>query len=234
MTPQMQYAYKYALDQGYAPHQAAAWAARLAVESGTQLNPTVKGDGGAAYGIAQWHPDRWAKVSSWMQSQGMDPNSREAQLKAALWEKANSEKFAGDALRSAQDLPQAMSAMMHYERPQGYTRANPSGGLGWNTGMKYAAGLLGVDPATLPTSDPAASYTATGEDSPGRTASFPQPAAAPAGNSMASLGGMGMKILQSQDEEVAMQRRRAQQAATLRPGFLNRPRPVGLLGGGVG
>lgn len=230
MTPQMQYAYKYALDQGFAPHQAAAWAARLAVESGTQLNPTARGDGGLAYGIAQWHPDRWGSVSKWMESQGLDPNSRESQMKAALWEKTTTEKAAGEALRSAQDLPQAMAAMMRYERPQGYTPANPSGGLGWNTGMKYAAGLLGIDPSSLPSSDSTATYTSSGEDSPGRTAPFPVAGTpqTPPRNPLSALGTQGIKLLQGQESELTARRRQAMEAATMRPGFL---RPNGLLGG---
>jgi hypothetical protein len=42
--------------------------------------PDVKGDGGKAQGLAQWHPDRWAKLEQWAQEQGLDPTSKQAQM----------------------------------------------------------------------------------------------------------------------------------------------------------
>src|SRR5260363_90445 len=45
--------------QGWTHKQAAGIVANLKIESG--LNPKAVGDGGKAYGIAQWHPPRQAE-----------------------------------------------------------------------------------------------------------------------------------------------------------------------------
>jgi hypothetical protein len=47
-------------------------------ESGHRTD--VKGDGGKAQGLAQWHPDRWAKLENWAQENGLDANSKQAQM----------------------------------------------------------------------------------------------------------------------------------------------------------
>jgi hypothetical protein len=52
------YLKKYFQDRGWSPEQAAGIAANLMAESKGNIKAT--GDGGSAYGIAQWHPDRQA------------------------------------------------------------------------------------------------------------------------------------------------------------------------------
>lgn len=51
------YAMKYFMGKGLSPEQAAAVVGNLQQESGKDLNPSAVGDGGAAYGIAQWNKD---------------------------------------------------------------------------------------------------------------------------------------------------------------------------------
>lgn len=150
LTGSQRYAYSYYVQQGYSPAQAAGMVARLSMESGGTLNPMARGDGGQAFGLAQWHPDRWARVSQWAQSQGLDPNSREAQLRAVPWEMQNHETRAWQALQAARDPRQAYDAMMHYERPAGYTPQNPSGGMGYAPGVDLANMLAGVSPVANP------------------------------------------------------------------------------------
>ncbi len=51
-----QEAYNYLIGKGLSSHVSAGIVGNLIQESG--LNPNATGDGGKAYGIAQWHPDR--------------------------------------------------------------------------------------------------------------------------------------------------------------------------------
>lgn len=55
-----------------------ALARNITTESGHRTD--VKGDGGKAQGLAQWHPDRYAKLEKWAIGQGLDPASKQAQM----------------------------------------------------------------------------------------------------------------------------------------------------------
>ena len=48
-------AYRYFLSRGWTPAQAAGIVGNLQQESGPGLDPTIAGDGGNAFGIAQWN-----------------------------------------------------------------------------------------------------------------------------------------------------------------------------------
>lgn len=216
LTASQRYAFNFYVRQGYAPAQAAGIVARLSAESGPGLNPNAKGDGGAAYGLAQWHPDRWSRVEAWAQSQGLDPHSREAQLRAVPWEMQNHEKTAWSQLQAAQDPTAAYNAMMAYERPAGWTPSTPHTGAGYEFGMRYAQMLAGTTPGS-PGQDPGTDYRAV----PGQT----DRPALPSGSSdqnqtkadpFASMGNLGLQLL-------AMSQQRNQQPQV----------PWGLLGGGM-
>jgi len=111
-------AYKFFLSQGKTPAQASAIVGNLLRES--NLNPNAVGDGGKAFGLAQWHPDRQEKAKKLY---GEDWKSFENQLKFIEWELNNTEKNAGDALKQTNSVWEAGRIMSDkYERPK--TRFN--------------------------------------------------------------------------------------------------------------
>jgi hypothetical protein len=62
----------------------------LTQESGHR--PEAVGDGGKAQGLAQWHPDRWAKYEKWAVENGLDPKTKQAQMDYMIVE---AEKYPG-------------------------------------------------------------------------------------------------------------------------------------------
>jgi hypothetical protein len=103
--------------KGWTREQAAGIVGNLVVESG--LRTDALGDGGQAYGIAQWHPPRQA---IFRQEYGKDirQSSFQEQLEYVNWELNNSEKAAGNALRGATTAADAAAIVdSQYERSAG-------------------------------------------------------------------------------------------------------------------
>lgn len=71
-------AYDYLMSQGLSSGAALGVVANLVAESG--LSVSAVGDSGAAHGIAQWHPDRYAAMQQWVMAHGLNPNTLEGQL----------------------------------------------------------------------------------------------------------------------------------------------------------
>jgi hypothetical protein len=79
LTPTEDPTYRYFKTRyGLSDTGAFALSRNITQESGHQTD--VKGDGGKAQGLAQWHPDRYAKLVTWAQGQGLDPASKQAQM----------------------------------------------------------------------------------------------------------------------------------------------------------
>lgn len=99
----------------WTPAQAAGIVANLEAESG--LRPDAVGDGGLAFGIAQWHPDRQANFARAMGG-NIRGSSLAEQLEFVHWELTNTESAAGNALRGCA-TPSAAAEVVcrHYERP---------------------------------------------------------------------------------------------------------------------
>lgn len=74
---------KFFMGKGYSKSQAAGIAANIYKESGG--NASARGDGGHAYGLAQWHPDRAKAIKD---GTGIDiyHATRDQQLEAIAWE----------------------------------------------------------------------------------------------------------------------------------------------------
>lgn len=102
-------AMRYFKSQGWTDAQAAGIVANLVSESG--LDPGVKGDGGAAFGIGQWHPDRQANFKK-VFGHTIQDSTYEEQLAFVQWELKNTHKAAGNALGKAQTAYDATSAVM--------------------------------------------------------------------------------------------------------------------------
>lgn len=122
MDPRV-FAYNYFVMRGWSPEQAAGIVGNLAVESfnprtGQALDPTVTGDNGTAFGIAQWRGERQRNLANFAEANGLDYRSLEGQLGFVDHELRTTEKRAGDRLRSAKTPQEATDIFMrHYERP---------------------------------------------------------------------------------------------------------------------
>ncbi len=109
-------AISYFMKQGWSKEQAAGIASNIARES--SWNTGAKGDGGKAFGLAQWHPDRQANFQKQF-GKPIQQASFAEQLAFIDWELKNTEKKAGDQLRSSKTAGEAGAAVSrYYERPR--------------------------------------------------------------------------------------------------------------------
>ena len=128
------WALNYLKSQGWTDAQAAGIVGNLMAESGQSLNPFAVGDGGAAFGIAQWHSDRQGQFRS-VFGKDIKDASFEEQMAFVDWELKNSEKSAGDKLRATDDPAMAAAIIdQYYERSSGAHRQKR---------MNYATGVFG-------------------------------------------------------------------------------------------
>lgn len=112
----------YFIGQGWSPQAAAGIVGNLYGESG--LNPAAVGDGGKAYGIAQWHPDRQANFARVM-GRSIVGSTVEQQLQFVNWELNNTESKAGGLLRKASSVADATKTFMTaFERPANLSSLN--------------------------------------------------------------------------------------------------------------
>lgn len=110
-----QTALRFFVAKGWTPAQAAGIVANLQAESG--LRPDAVGDGGQAYGVAQWHPDRQQHFANII-GKDIRGSTLDEQLSFVHAELNMWEKVAGDALRSCETAEQAgMCVSKLYERP---------------------------------------------------------------------------------------------------------------------
>lgn len=109
-------AMSYFMSKGWTREQAAGIVANLSKES--SFNHQAVGDGGRAYGIAQWHPDRQADFKRWAGKDIRD-SSYEEQLAFVQWELENKSYLGGDALKRARSAREAGAVVSNqYERPK--------------------------------------------------------------------------------------------------------------------
>ena len=115
-TDRVRQAMNYFVGQGWTAAQAAGIVANLQAESG--LQPDATGDGGLAYGLAQWHPDRQANFQSSI-GWGIRGSSFADQLRFVQFElTTGGEAGAGNLLRGAAGAYDAGATISrNYERP---------------------------------------------------------------------------------------------------------------------
>lgn len=221
-------AYQFFLSKGYTPHAAAALVGGFQAESGQGLSTGALGDKNTAYGIAQWRGDRLegpTGLRGWAQGQNLDPAQLQTQLQFADWELRNREQTAFSGLQHAQNVNQAANAAIGYERPHGWSFANPSGGMAYDDRLANAQGLLGTAPT--PTTGVAAAAPPT---APAPAAPAPGQAPVP-GQQQSPMqmaqGFVGQQQAQQQASQQAMSQLE-QEAAQYGQHNINRPR--GLLG----
>lgn len=111
-----QYIMSFMQGLGWSKEQAAGLTANVEKES--SFNPRATGDGGRAYGLFQWHPDRQAKFREWAGKDIRDASVDE-QLKFAHYELTQgAERAAGEILRRTRTAHGAGEAVSRfYERP---------------------------------------------------------------------------------------------------------------------
>lgn len=106
----------YFMSQGWSREAAAGIAANLHAESGFKHN--IPGDGGRAYGVAQWHPDRQENFRRWA-GKDIRSSTLQEQLAFVHYELTQGgEQAAGRALRGASSAGGAGAIVSKlYERP---------------------------------------------------------------------------------------------------------------------
>lgn len=127
--------------KGWSPEAASAIVGGAMVESFHHLDPGAVGDSGASQGIAQWQGPRLTGpngLQAFARARGVDWRDTDVQVDFLDWELNNTEKAAGDRLRSAGTVEQAAEAFIGFERPAGWTPENPRGGGGWDERYRNA------------------------------------------------------------------------------------------------
>ena len=138
----------YFTGQGWSREQAAGIVGNLLQES--QLNPAAVGDtsiAGGSIGINQVNRDRQAALKDFARGRNSHWSDFDTQLAFVQHELTGSEKGAGDRLRAAKSVDEATAAIIGYERPQGWTAANPRAGHGWKNRLAYAQQVFGLSPS---------------------------------------------------------------------------------------
>lgn len=157
------YAYRYLMEKyKLQPHQAAGIVGNLVQESGLRTgarNPGDGRDGSDSIGIAQWNGQRARNLKAFG---GDNYNGLDTQLDFVMHEMngegdkfgAGSERAAYQRLMSAKDLGGATSAFISFERPQGWTADNPTGGHGYKNRLTFAGQIAGMSPEEIAAAQP--------------------------------------------------------------------------------
>ncbi len=131
--------------KGWSKEQAAGIVGNLVAES--NLKTDAVGDGGKAYGIAQWHADRQARFKQVYGKDIRQSNINE-QMEFVDWELRNSEKSAGDKLKGATSASDAAFLVdKYYERSAGFhrkKRMDLANALAFRTQSFQPRGLPGI------------------------------------------------------------------------------------------
>ena len=116
ISGQQKQAMKFFTSKGLSYHQAAGIVGNLMQES--QLNTSIKGDGGKSFGIAQWNGDRRKGLQNFAKERGTDISDLNTQLEY-IWKELNStHKSALDEVLQSRNSDEATVAFMRkFERP---------------------------------------------------------------------------------------------------------------------
>ena len=109
-------AMQFFMSKGLSQHMAAGIVGNLIQES--SLNTTAVGDGGKAFGIAQWHPDRQKGLKQLAKKNGTDISDFNTQLEYVWQELNDTHKSALDGLLKSKNAEQATRMfMVRFEKP---------------------------------------------------------------------------------------------------------------------
>lgn len=149
-----QYVFRKLVDSGWSEPQAAGITGRFMQESGAGLDPNAKNpkDPGTSEGLGQWNRERKAALRQFAAKRKTSPYDLDTQIDFFNHEikSSPSERIALAALQSADTPEEASIAMMHYERPAGYTARSPEAGHGFDNTVANARQVLGdYDPSMV-------------------------------------------------------------------------------------
>lgn len=144
MSQSIASAYRYLTSRGYSPAAASGILGNLVQESGRGLNTRAVHDNGTGFGIAGWRDPRPGEgrrtaLFNFAAARGGDPGQLDTQLAFLDHELRTSEAGVGRQLASAQTPQDAARAFISFERPAGWTRANPEAGHGFGNRRDNAA-----------------------------------------------------------------------------------------------
>ena len=180
--------------KGLSPIAAAALVGGFQNESGrglntSALNPGDGSDGSNSVGIAQWNGARAQGLQQFAAANRLDPNDINTQLQYS-WQELNGPEHATlSALQQAQNPVAATAAALGYERPAGWTAANPTGAKTFGSRLQSTVGLAGLGQPGGAASMPAITASGMGlqlapgnqsPPTPSQSSAQPQPAPAPA------------------------------------------------------
>jgi len=137
------YAYNYLKKKhGFSDLAAASAVGNGQQESSWNLNARNKGDGrdgSDSVGVFQWNGDRAKGLINYGKQTGRDPYDIDNQLDYYAWEQTHGgEQRAGNMMRNASTLNDAVAGGISYERPAGFSWDNPSAGHGYDNRLAYA------------------------------------------------------------------------------------------------
>jgi hypothetical protein len=131
--------------KGWTREQAAGIVGNLQAES--NLNVADVGDGGQAYGIAQWHPDRQANFRKY-KGKDIRGSTLVEQLDFLNWELSNTERGAGFQLKAAKTAEEAAVYFdKYFERSKASMGIDINNRSTWEKARKrinYANAIMGA------------------------------------------------------------------------------------------
>lgn len=136
-------AYGYLKGLGYSDAAVSGILGNLQNESGSSLNTRAVHDNGTGIGIAGWRdpsPGKGRKTNlmNFARERGEDVYSLKTQLDFLDHELKTVERGVYNRLMSSKTPDEAAHAFISFERPQGWTAANPAGGHNWAGRRKTA------------------------------------------------------------------------------------------------
>lgn len=139
-------AMSYFTSRGWTKEQAAGIVGNLIGESKLDTgarNPGDGSDGTDSIGIGQWNSDRARALKEFAAQNRADWRDFNIQLAFVDHELRTSESAAGNALKAAGTVDDATAAFAGYERPAGWSAANPRGAHNYKGRLTYAAQAAG-------------------------------------------------------------------------------------------
>ena len=121
----------------------------------SSLNPTAKGDGGAAFGLHQWHPDRQQQLYALAKQMNLPPTDPRVQV--THWYNENKGNWGVNDPRAAND------AAIGSERPAGWKPGDPTGVPSYNKRLGDTMALMRLQNGQQDPQDPN-SFMANGEN----------------------------------------------------------------------
>jgi hypothetical protein len=118
--------YRFFVNNGFTPEQSAGIVGNFAVESTTNIDPTLlnpNDKGKQSFGIAQWRDTRYNDLQNWARETGQDYTTLETQLGFVLYEFSTTERSAASNIKATTSTAEAARVVdRYYERSDGTAR----------------------------------------------------------------------------------------------------------------